>query len=93
MRSETRSRLWQDCEMVLSKINEMSKPESDGVTIEDLQKSLPLFKVVREMCFFLKEYGLVDCKDEINKKTKVSLTHKGLLYIYYHDNSLLKYRE
>jgi hypothetical protein len=94
MRSEARTRLWQDCEIILSKINELSEPGSKEIDVEGLEKALPLFKVVKEMCFFLKEYGLVDCKDgdDINKKTRVSLTTRGSLYLQYHDSSLLKYR-
>lgn len=95
MRSEARTRLWQDCEMILLKINELSESGSKDIDIEDLEKALPLFKVVKEMCFFLKEYGLLDCKNgnDINKKSKVSLTTRGCLYLQYHDSSLLKYKE
>jgi hypothetical protein len=95
MRSEAMTRLWQDCEIILSKINELSESGSKDVDIESLEKALPLFKVIKEMCFFLKEYSLVDCKngDDISKKTKVSLTTRGRLYLQYHDSSLLKYKE
>lgn len=93
MRSETKTRLWQDCEILLLKINELSKSKDDGVEIEELERNLLSFKVVKEICFFLKEYGLVDSKDgdEIRNKTKVFLTTRGRLYLQYHDKSLLKH--
>jgi hypothetical protein len=94
MRSESRARLWEDCEIILLKINELQNACRYNITMGDLEKALPNFKVLRELCFFLKEHDLVECEKigyDIEGKTKISLTTRGHLYLEYHDDTLLKF--
>ena len=94
MRSESKTHLWMDCEILLLKINQLQVEDRYDVTLEKLQKALPGFKVIKELCVFLKEHKLIEVdKCFIDEKSRISLSDRAILYIQYHDLSLLKLEE